>query len=63
MTTYKTLDDYCVSGTPNAFKKIHAMISDDFKTGVIDQSNYDELLEDLQTEIEEARIERRLSSW
>jgi hypothetical protein len=34
------------------------MISNDFKNGVIDQNNYDELLEDLQNEIQEAYIER-----
>ena len=47
MATFKTLDDYCV-------------ISHDFASGIIDRANYDELLEDLQTEIESAR-ELRLS--
>lgn len=61
MGTYKTLDDYCVSASPMAFKKIRAMISHDFASGIIDRTNYDELLEDLQTEIEIAR-ELRLSS-
>jgi len=60
MATYKTLDDYCVSTSPMAFKKIRAMISHDFASGNIDRANYDELLEDLQTEIENAR-ELRLS--
>ena len=60
MPTYKTLDDYCVSAGPSAFKKIHAMISADFKNGVIDQHNYDELLEDLHEEIDVARLERAL---
>jgi hypothetical protein len=63
MPTYKTLDDYRVSPTPNAFRKIHAMISADFKNGVIDQHNYDELLEDLRDEIQEGRTERALSGW
>jgi hypothetical protein len=60
MATYKTLDDYCVSASPTAFKKIRAMISHDFASGIIDRANYDELLEDLHTEIESAR-ELRLS--
>jgi hypothetical protein len=53
MATYKTLDDYCASVSRNAFKEIQAMISNDFQNGIIDQPNYDELLEDLQNEIEE----------
>ena len=61
MATYKTLDDYRVSVSPNAFKKIHAMVSADFKNGVIDENNFDELLEDLRTEIEEARLEPRVA--
>ena len=62
MANYKRLEDYCVSPGPNAFKKIHAMISDDFRRRVIDRENFDELLEDLRIEIEEARIERNLAS-
>jgi hypothetical protein len=62
MATYKTLEDYCVSMSANTFKKIRAMISHDFATDVIDRNNYDELLEDLQTEIEEARESRRSAS-
>lgn len=54
MATYKTLDDYCVSWSPNALQKIRAMISQDFASGVIDQTNYEELLEDLENEIDEA---------
>jgi len=61
MSMYKRLEDYCVSTSPNAFKKIHAMISDDFRRRVIDRENYDELLEDLHLEIEEARVEGRLA--
>lgn len=60
MTNYKRFEDYCVSASPNAFKKIQAMISDDFSRGVIDRKNYDELLEDLRIEIDEARIEHNL---
>ena len=55
MAIYKILDDYCVSASPTAFKKIWAMIGHDFVKGIIDRENYDELLEDLQTEIESAR--------
>jgi len=55
MTIYKTLDDYCVSASPTAFKTIWAMIGHDFVNGIIDRSNYDELLEDLQTQIGVAR--------
>jgi len=61
MPVYKRLEDYCVSASPNAFKKIHAMISDDFRRRVIDRENYDELLGDLRIEIEEARVEGRLA--
>ncbi len=61
MATYKTFEDYCVSLSPNAFKKIRAMISHDFAKGLIDRNNYDELLEDLQTEIDDARDSRRAS--
>jgi len=55
MATYKTLDDYCVSWTANALEKVRAMISQDFAGGVIDQTNYEELLEDLESEVDEAR--------
>ena len=61
MPVYKRLEDYCVSASLNAFKKIHAMISDDFRRRVIDRENYDELLGDLRIEIEEARVEGRLA--
>ncbi len=60
MAIYKTLDDYCVSASSMAFKKIRAMISHDFANGIVDRANYDELLEDLQTEIDVAR-ELRIS--
>ncbi len=53
MATYKTLNDYYASVSRDAFLEIHAMISSDFRNGVIDQSNRDELLEDLQSEMEE----------
>ena len=55
MATFKTLEDYFVSMSPNAFMKIRAMINHDFTRGLIDRGNYDELLEDLQSEIDEAR--------
>jgi hypothetical protein len=55
MATYKTLDDYCVSWSASALEKVRAMISQDFASGIIDQTNYDELLEDLESEVDEAR--------
>lgn len=62
MATYKTLGDYCRDEKPKGFKALRAKICDDFKTGVIDEDNYEELVEDLQDKIDEARIERRFSS-
>ena len=58
MATYKTLNDYYANVSPDEFQEIHAMISNDFRNGIIDQNNRDELLEDLQSEMDEARIER-----
>jgi hypothetical protein len=60
MATYKTLDDYWMRS--NGFKELYAKICQDFKTGVIDEHNYEELVEELQDEIDEARIEYRFSS-
>jgi len=59
METYKTLDDYRAGETSNGFKELRIKIRHDFQTKVIDEDNYDELLEDLQDEIDEARAERR----
>lgn len=55
MATFKTLEDYFVRMSPDAFMAVRAMINHDFTRGVIDRGNYDELLEDLQSEIDEAR--------
>ena len=55
MATYRTLDDYGEIAGLRAFKAIRALILRDFKAGLIDRNNYEELMEDLQTEIEEAR--------
>jgi len=55
MGTYRTLDDYGEIVGPRAFKAIRAQILRDFKAGLIDRNNYEELMEDLQAEIDEAR--------
>lgn len=55
MTTYRTLEDYGAIVGPRAFKALRALIRQDFRAGLIDDNNYDELMEDLQTEIDEAR--------
>ena len=60
MATYKTLDDYWIRS--KGFKELHAKIIHDFKNGLIDEHNYEELVEDLQDELDAARIERQLSS-
>lgn len=58
MATYKTLNDYHASESAQVFEEILMMIHSDFVKGIIDQNNREEPLEDLQSEIEEARIER-----
>ena len=47
MGTYRTLDDYGEIVGPRAFKAIRAQILRDFKAGLIDRNNYEELMEDL----------------
>ena len=55
MATYRTLEEYGEIAGQRAFKAIRALIQRDFKAGLIDRNNYEELMEDLQTEIDEAR--------
>lgn len=55
MANYKTLDDYCLSASSTAFKRIRARISHDFVNGIINRANFDELLDALQAEINAAR--------
>ena len=55
MPTYRTLENYGEIVGPHAFKAIRALIQRDFKAGLIDGNNYEELMEDLQTEIDDAR--------
>lgn len=59
MGTFKTLDDYRTGETSNGFKELRAKIRHDFQTKGIDEDNYEELLEELQDEIDEARLERQ----
>jgi hypothetical protein len=55
MATYRTLEDYGELVGPRAFKAIRSLIHRDLKAGLIDRNNYEELMEDLETEIDEAR--------
>ena len=55
MATYRTLEDYGELVGPRAFKALRSLIQRDYKIGLIDRNNFEELMEDLETEIDEAR--------
>jgi hypothetical protein len=59
MATFKILEDYVETVTPDTAPEIRQRISSEYRMGLIDEDNYQELLDDLRETILNASSDPR----